>query len=360
MISVTKTFLPSLDDYINRLNTIWENSWVTNNGALLKELESELSKYLEIPAIQLVANGTLALQLSLKAFDLQGEVITTPYTYVATATAIKWEGCKPIFVDIERNNFCIDPELIEQIITKNTSAIIVTHVYGYPSNVTKLQNIATKYGLKLIYDAAHCFGVKLDGKSILTYGDASIISFHATKIFHTVEGGGVVSNDKGFLQRVRLMKQFGHLGEDNYIDIGINAKMSELHAAMGLCILPAIDKIISFRRNIYELYEELLSSSSIIRPTIPDNLEYNYAYYPILLSSHDDMLRVRESLFNQGIGTRRYFSPSLNTLPYLESIDECPVSEDISSRILCLPMHHDLDEIEINNIVNIVLAETKL
>ncbi len=358
MINVTKTFFPPIEDYQARLEQIWQSGWLTNSGQFENELGVKLAQYLGLPRIELVSNGMLALQLAIKALDLKGEVITTPFSYVATANAIAWEGCTPVFVDIEEKSFCIAPDLIESAITEKTSAIMATHVYGYPCEVEKIAAIAQKYNLKVIYDAAHCFGVKLHGQSLLVHGDISTLSFHATKLFHTAEGGAVVCRDDNISNRVDLMKRFGHLGEDNYQEIGINAKMSELHAAMGLCILPVIDQIIDKRRQITILYDELIEKSKLRRPVVPHGLDYNYNYYPVLFPSHEDMMRARQRLIDNDIMPRRYFYPSLNTLPYLQQAGykTCQVSESAAARVLCLPLYYELQKEEIIKISEFVLG----
>ncbi len=317
-----------------------------------------MRQYLGISHIELVANGTLALQIAIKVLDLKGEIITTPFSYVATANAIVWEGCTPVFVDIDPKTFCIDPELIEAAITKKTSAIMATHVYGYPCDVEKIEEISRKYNLKVVYDAAHCFGVKLHGQSLLVHGDISTLSFHATKLFHTAEGGAVVSRDENVSKRVSVMKRFGHLGEDNYQEIGINAKMSELHAAMGLCMLPLIDQIIDKRRQIATFYDELIEDSKLQHPEVPEGVEYNYNYYPVLFSSHEEMMRARKALMDQDINPRRYFYPSLNTLPYLQQAGTkaCPISESAVMQVLCLPLYYELQRDEVVRISKIILG----
>jgi dTDP-4-amino-4,6-dideoxygalactose transaminase len=358
MIPVTKTFLPPFEDYQAKLQQIWKSGWLTNNGQFENELTIKLGQYLGISHIELVANGTLALQLAIKALDLKGEIITTPFSYVATATAIVWEGCTPVFVDIDENTFCIDPDLVEAAITEKTSAIMATHVYGFPCDVERIAQIARKHNLKVIYDGAHCFGVKLHGQSLLIHGDISTLSFHATKLFHTAEGGAVVCRDENVSKRIYIMKRFGHLGEDYYQEIGINAKMSELHAAMGLCILPVIDQIIDRRRQITTLYDELIKDSKLQRPEVPEGLEYNFNYYPVLFPSHADMMRARKDLMDQDIMPRRYFYPSLNTLPFLQQAGykACPVSESATMRVLCLPLYYELEQEEVIKISQIILG----
>jgi dTDP-4-amino-4,6-dideoxygalactose transaminase len=357
MIQVTKTYFPPLEEYQAKLQQIWKSGWLTNNGQFEKELAIKLGQYLDVGHIELVSSGTLALQLAIKALDLKGEIITTPYSYVATANAIAWEGCTPVFVDIEEKTFCIDPDLIEGAITDKTSAILATHVYGYPCEVERIAEIAKKHDLKVIYDAAACFGVKLHGKSILVHGDISTLSFHSTKVFHTAEGGAVICRDEEVLNRVFLMKRFGHLGEEDYQEVGINAKMSELHAAMGLCMLPMVDQIIDGRRKITAWYDELIKDRKLQCPELPPGLDYNYNYYPALFPSHESMMQARKGLMEQDIFPRRYFYPSLNTLPYLQpaGFKACPVSESVAMRVLCLPIYYEMQKEEIMKISKIIL-----
>lgn len=356
-IRVTQTYLPLLEDYISRLEDIWKSGWVTNYGDQEKELQSKLREYLEIDNIELVSNGTLAIQLAIRAMGLKGEIITTPFTYVATSTAIVWEGCTPVFVDIDDKTLCINPELIESAVTENTSAILGTHVYGLPCDVHRIQQIAEKHNLKVIYDAAHCFGEKFYGKSILVHGDISTLSFHATKIFHTAEGGGIVCRDEEVSKKIYLLKKFGHLGEEEYITTGINAKISELHAAMGLSVLPIVPDRIRKQKELSSIYDSMLDIGNLILPQAPPELERNYSYYPIIFPSVGVMEKVRTALINQNIFPRRYFFPSLNTLPYLQisGYQACPISEKVSNRVLCLPLYYDLDQKEVCRIANIVI-----
>jgi dTDP-4-amino-4,6-dideoxygalactose transaminase len=358
MIPVTKTYFPPIDQYISYLEKIWQSGWTTNNGPLTKQLTEALRVYLGVTHLELVANGTLALQLAIKALNLKGEIITTPFSYVATTTAILWEGCEPIFVDIEKKTFCIDAEQIEDAITERTSAILATHVYGYPCDVEKIEQIARKYNLKIIYDAAHAFGINLNSQSILKHGDVSTLSFHATKLFHTSEGGALFYRDESVGKNIGLMKKFGHIGEDDYLMVGINAKISELHAAMGLCVLPKVKENIANRRMVSEYYDSLLIGERLIHPEKIKGLEYNYAYYPVVFPSHNVMMKVRQSLIDCGVVPRRYFHPSLNTLPYLRSNPQksCPISEEITNRVLCLPLYFGLEENEVDRICKIIKA----
>lgn len=358
MIPVTRTYLPDLERYQIYLEQIWETGKVTNNGPLSQELRNQLKAFLHIPNLELVANGTLALQLAIKALDLKGEIITTPYSYVATTNAILWEGCDPVFVDIDPHTFCINQDLIENAITERTSAILATHVYGYPCDVKRIQEIADHYGLKVIYDAAHAFGVRLNGESLLRHGDCSTLSFHATKLFHTVEGGAVVCREADISRRTFLISKFGHIGEDEYLDFGINAKISELHAAMGLVVLAKVPDIIAARQQCAAWYDEYLADAPLQRPAIVDGLEYNYAYYPIVFQTHEEMMAVRQSLQEQGIFPRRYFYPSLNTLPFLRDAlhRSCPMSESLAMHVLSLPLYTALNRQEIEMISSCILS----
>jgi len=314
-INVTKTYLPPQDVYEQYLKDIWQEGWVTNNGPLVQKLEQALQRYLTIDHVQYVTNGTTALQLAIRVLDLSGEIITTPYSYVATTTSILWENCHPVFVDIDEQSLCIDADLIEEKINDHTSAILATHVYGLPCAVEKIDALAQKYQLKVIYDGAHAFGVKVNGKSIYLYGDVATASFHATKIFHTIEGGAVMTKNPDLSEKLFLSKAFGHRADD-YYDIGINGKNSEFHAAMGLCNLPLIDDIIRQRKQIFAIYRELLAGLPVRLLTIAREVEYNYAYFPVIFETHEQMLKVKSSLEAEQIFPRKYFYPSLNKLPY--------------------------------------------
>lgn len=355
MINVTKTYLPPFDKYTELLKRAWNNVWITNNGELVQELEGKLKSYLHLDNLLFTNNGTIVLQFALKALDITKEVITTPFSYVATTNAILWENCKPVFVDIRTDTYCIDASKIEGAITKDTQAILATHVYGLPCDVEKIQQIADRYNLKVIYDGAHAFGCNYKQQSLLNYGDISTCSFHATKLFHTVEGGAIIANDKEIFNKIMLYRQFGHIG-DMYYSGGINGKNSEMHAAMGLAVLPNITDIIKARKEIFESYNEKLNSIvKTINYTIP-GFEYNYAYYPILFENEDSLLKVQHVLFENGVNTRRYFYPSLNTLPQTIHLQaNCPVSENISSKILCLPLYHGLSAIDVENIADLII-----
>ena len=354
MVNVTKSFLPDREEYIKYIHEIWDRVQLTNNGPLLQRLEDELKAYLGVEHLYFCGNGTIVLQIALKVLEITKEVITTPFSYVATTNAILWENCTPVFVDIDRDTFNIDPELIEAAITPNTQAIMATHVYGNPCAVEKIREIAERYSLKVIYDAAHAFGVNYQGRSLLSYGDLSTCSFHATKVFHTVEGGALVSNHPELHEKIHLMRAFGHRGDEEYFYAGINGKNSEFHAAMGLCNLPQVAAIIAARQEVFGQYDAQLNWDKLTKPKIDPNIEYNYAYYPVVFESYEVMRNVQAALLENEIAPRRYFYPSLNTLSFLPKYYACPVSEDISSRVLSLPLYAGQPAGEIEKISRII------
>lgn len=341
MITVTKTYLPPIEEYISCLHKIWESGWVTNHGAMVQKLEAELARFLDVPHLQFVSNGTIALQIAIKALDLKEEIITTPFSYVATVGSILWENCEPVFADIEQKTFCIDADKIESAITKRTSAILATHVYGYPCDVHKIDAIAKKHNLKVIYDGAHAFGVKINNQSVFNFGDISTVSFHATKLFHTVEGGAIISRSDELNKKISLYRAFGHEGEE-YFSIGINGKNSEFHAAMGLCNLPYVEPIIKKRKELSERYDALLAGLKLKFPEKSENILYNFAYYPVIFENENALMRIKNLLAENQIFTRRYFFPPLNKLPYLKEQQRCDVAENIASRVLCLPLYPQL------------------
>lgn len=354
LVTVTRATLPPLEEYLGYLKQIWDSHWLTNNGPLVRELEDRLRARLGTPSLWLVNNCTTGLQLAVKALGLSGEIITTPFSYVATSGVPLWENCQPVYVDIRSDDLTLDPTLVEKAITSQTSAILATHVYGYPCDVEALQTIATRHGLKLIFDAAHAFDCQLGGRSLASYGDISCLSFHATKVFHTVEGGAVVINgDEHLAQRIRLMRAFGHQGDSHHC-VGINGKNSELHAAMGLCNLPRVSETIAARRRLHERYRQRLTMGNVQLPTTKANdFEYNYAYCPVLLSSESCLHKVVAQLEKIGVIPRRYFHPSLNLLPYVNGAP-CPIAESAAARVLCLPMSPQVDEALIDTIASIV------
>lgn len=355
MIPVTKSFMPPIEEYVEYLKKIWDSNQLTNNGPLVKELEQKLKDFLRVKHLFFVSNGTIALQIAIKALDLHDDVITTPFSYVATTSSLVWEGCEPVFVDIDPDTLCIDPDLIEAAITARTTAILATHVYGIPCDVEKIQSIAESHHLKVIYDAAHTFGVKYLGKSLVSYGDISTLSFHATKLFHTVEGGAIITDDDELAHRISYLRNFGHKGQEDFWGAGINGKNSEFHAAMGLCNLPHIPEIMAARKQVCELYDELLVGSELTRPVIPEGTDYNYAYYPVLFPSEEILLKARDLLNQKDIFPRRYFYPSLSHLPFLDSARQL-VSEDVSPRVLCLPLYYDLSQSVVESVTSTIRA----
>jgi dTDP-4-amino-4,6-dideoxygalactose transaminase len=356
MISVTKTYLPPFEEYITFLKRAWNKAWITNNGELVQELEVKLKIYLDVPCLLFTNNGTLPLQMALKVLNITKEVITTPFSYVATVNAILWEGCQPVFVDIDPQTFCIDAEKIEAAVSPDTQAILATHVYGIPCDVGAIEAIARKHNLKVIYDGAHAFGVVHKGKSLLSYGDISTCSFHATKLFHTVEGGCIIANDSALDNKLMLMRQFGHIG-DEYFSEGINGKNSEFHAAMGLSVLPKIDEIIELRKAVVLRYAHAFNVPQLYSPVDFVNYltNWNYSYYPIVFEDEEMLMIVKDLLQSRKIFARRYFYPSLNCLPYLVKTNVCKVSEDLSKRVLALPLYHDLDADIQDKIIEITL-----
>ncbi|MRT17162.1 DegT/DnrJ/EryC1/StrS family aminotransferase [Vitellibacter sp. q18] len=351
MINVTKTFLPPQREYNAILKRAWDAEWITNRGILVKELEEKLKNYLKVPNIIAMTNGTLPLQIAIKALDLTGEIITTPFSYVATTSSIVWEGCTPVFVDIHPEYLTIDETKIEAAITSKTTGILATHVFGNPCAVEEIEVIAQKHNLKVIYDAAHCFGVTYKGKSIFEYGDVSTCSFHATKLFHTGEGGALFTNDNELFYTLFYHHNFGHKGPESFQGLGINAKMSELQAAMGLSVWPYIKSIMDARKAVVDFYERNLVNVSIMK--LREGTNWNYAYYPILFETEEQLLLKQQLLNKEEIFPRRYFYPSLNLLPYANK-RPCPISENIASRVLCLPLYHDLSDDEVLKICNIV------
>ncbi len=338
-IYVTRTFLPPRAEYDAWLDKVYASHVLTNNGPVHRELEETLRQRFDVPYLRLMANGTLALQLAIRALGITGKVITTPFSYVATTSAILWEGCEPVFVDIDPKTCCIDPTLIEAAITPDTTAILATHVYGIPCDVEAIDAIAKKHDLKVIYDAAHAFDVTYKGKSILAYGDASTLSFHATKLFHTVEGGAVILHSEGTDKELCLLRSFGHIGDEHF-SLGMNAKMSEVHAAMGMAVLPHMESIRAERRILSEGYDQALPSA-LLRPQVPQGTLYNHAYYPIILPDAELRGLLMDTMVAQGIYPRRYFHPSLNELPYVER-QSMSHSEAVASRVLCLPLYNGL------------------
>lgn len=355
MIPITKPFLPPQQEYQQYLTGIWKRQWLTNMGPLASELEMKLKDHLNVKHLLFVTNGTVALQMAIKALGLQGEIITTPFSFVATTSSIVWEGCKPIFVDINSETLNIDPDKIEAVITSKTSGILATHVYGNPCEVEKIEEIADKYNLRVIYDAAHAFGVEVNGKSIFNYGDISICSLHATKLYHSIEGGLIFTKEASLLKKLAYMRNFGFDGPEAFAELGINGKNSEFHAAMGLTNLSYINDISLKRKALTERYDENLKYFKARRPEWRKEGSLNYAYYTLIFDSENLMVKCIEQLKLHEIFTRRYFFPSLGTsLPYLEKQD-LNVTDDIARRVLCLPLFPDLTLQEVDLICRLLL-----
>jgi dTDP-4-amino-4,6-dideoxygalactose transaminase len=358
-INVTKSSLPELEKYVGYLKKIWSTKWLTNDGEFVQLLERKLEEYLKIEDLVLVSNGTLALQLAIRALDLKGEVITTPFTFAATTNVILWEGLTPVFADIDPETYNIDPKEVVKKITKKTSAILAVHVYGNPCYVGDLQKIANKYGLRLIYDAAHAFGVEYEDQPISNYGDISTLSFHATKVFNTIEGGAVVAKDSFLSEKLRLLRNHGIKSEEEVVVPGINAKMNEFQAAMGLCNLENIDERFQQRRTMYEYYKEELSEHVKLQRIIAS--KYNYSYMPVCFENAGERDQIYSELVRNGIKPRKYFYPLTVNFDYFKARNldlvkkyDLVEASGISNRILCLPLYPDLGTENVRRIARII------
>lgn len=355
MIPVTKPFLPPQEEYEKYLLGIWQRNWVTNSGPLANVLELRLKEHLGIKHLLFVSNGTIALQMAIKALDLKGEIITTPFSFVATTSSIVWEGCQPVFVDIDPTSLNIDASKIEAAITDKTSAILATHVYGNPCDVDAIAKIAKKHDLKIIYDAAHAFGVQVHGKSLFEYGDIATCSLHATKLYHSGEGGLLMTKDPELLKKLACMRNFGFSSPVTYGALGTNGKNSELHAAMGLANLNHIQDIHDKRKALTERYHNGLKKVAAFIPKWHPKGSLNYAYLPIVFESEILARKCMEALKKNEIFPRRYFYPSLaKILPYVEH-QEMPVCESVCERVLCLPLYYDLSMEEVAMICRLIL-----
>ena len=353
MINVTSTFLPPIEEYIVHIEKIWQSKILTNRGKLTVELEDKLKSYLKVPNLTLMNNGTIPIQIALKILGKGSEVITTPFSYVATTSSIVWENLKPVFVDIDPDYLTIDENQIEKAINERTKCILATHVFGNPCNIEIIERIAKMHNLPIIYDAAHAFGVKYDGISIFNYGDISTCSFHATKLFHTGEGGALFCNNKQYLEESFYSHNFGHNGPLDFHGLGINGKISELQSAMGLSVFPYIESIISERKKVVDFYNKKLSFLKYKTMKLRDGTDWNYSYYPIIFESEKLLLKVQIELNKSDIYPRRYFYPSLNKLKYVQA-DEMPISESIASRVLCLPISSQIQENTLIKICKII------
>jgi len=356
MTHVTKTHLPDKEKYKEYVDAIYASGKITNNGPLVQQLEQRLAEYLGVKNIILVSNGTAALEIAYRTLELKGFAITTPFSFVATTSSLVTNGLLPIFADIDENTFNIDTKKIEKKITPNTSAIVATHVFGNPCDVEAIEEIAKKHKLRVVYDGAHAFGVNYKGKSIANYGDITTLSFHATKPFHTIEGGALIINDDSLVQKARYLINFGIENQESIPHLGTNAKMNEFEAAMGLCVLDEIESIKHGRKKVYEIYQKELKGFVQFQE---QNLHaaQNYSYFPIVFKCEEELLTVQKALNEKDIFPRRYFYPSLDTLTYIEPKQECKISRDISKRILCLPMFESLERETQNIILEIIKNE---
>ena len=352
-IYVTQPSLPPLEEFSKYLQQIWETGLMTHNGPLLQRLERELSAYENVPDTVCVASGTSAVQLAIRALDLEGENITTPFTFVATANIIAWERCTPVFVDIDPDTWNIDPEKIEEAITDKTCAILPVHVFSAPCDVARIQQIACKHSLKVIYDAAHALCVQVGGKSIMSYGDVSCTSFHATKLFNTCEGGACFMTEEDVAARIRRMRFFGFDEQKKIVDSGMNAKMTEITAGLGLANLKYIDEVRVKRREKYEIYQSLLESRDYITFQKFNSEEYNFSYMPILFDTEELLIHTLKKLESEGIYPRRYFYPSLHNVEIFKSA-KCTVAESVSPRIICLPLYNTLENQDIERICRLL------
>lgn len=360
-ITVTSPLLPNLDEFHELLKEIWNSKWITNNGSFHRQLETALAEYLKVPYLSLFTNGTLPLITALQALRITGEVITTPYSFVATTHALWWNGIKPVFVDIDPKTCNIDPERIEAAITPKTTAIMPVHVYGKPCNTKCIQAIADKYGLKVIYDAAHAFGVEVDGKSILEAGDMSTLSFHATKVYNTIEGGALIVRDAATKQRIDYLKNFGFADETTVVAPGINSKMDEMRAAYGLLNLRQVDAAIEARHRVAVRYREALREVEGVgfMNDMP-GVRHNYSYFPIFIEAEKYGITRDELYFKmkeRGILGRRYFYPLISEFSTYRSLssaspENLPVAHRIANSVLCLPMHHALTEKDVDRIID--------
>lgn len=354
-IYVTQPSLPPLEEFTKLLEPVWESGILTHNGPLLQSLEKGLSEKLAVKNLSVVTNGTVALQMAIKALELEGEIITTPFSWIATISAIKWEKCTPVFCDIEEDTFNIDPNKIEALITDKTVAIMPVHVFGAPCNVDKIAEIANKHNLKVIYDAAHALGSTVNKKSVFEYGDVSATSLHGTKLFNTAEGGACVAGSDDLSEKLKRIRFFGHDDNKNVVEDGINGKMTEIHAALGLANLKYFDEVLKDREEKFKLYKSILSTDSSLKF---QNIKYgqsNFSYFPVVFKSEETLLKVESALNSKNIFPRRYFYPSLNTYSKVVEYFEAPISESLSHRILCLPLYKALTRIQVQQISEIIL-----
>ena len=349
--------LSPIEEFVDILKDSWEKRILTHNGPLVQLLEKRINQYLNTQNAVAVTNGTIALQIAIRALDLHGEIITTPFSWIATASAIRWENCTPVFVDIDEETFNIDPKKIEQAITPRTCAIMPVHVFSNPVDIDAIEEIAKKHNLKTIYDSAHAFGVNHHGKSVMDFGDISCTSFHATKIFNTGEGGACFTQKEELFEKLKRIRFFGHNDDKEIIEDGINGKLTEIHSAIGLANLPLLDSVIKKRKKIYDVYYEKLKYIEHIKFQKFNPNHYNYSYMPIVLPTERICLEILNKLSERNAFPRRYFFPSLNTIKAVGNYIPMPISENISRKILCLPSNHDLSFQDIEKIADMIIEQ---
>lgn len=353
-IFVTQPTLSSIEEYTKYLNGVWDRGILTHNGPLVQKLEKDLAHKLNLRNLMTVSNGTIAIQLAIKALGIKGDIITTPFTWVATLSAIQWEGCNPVFCDIEPDTLSIDPKKIEEKITDKTVAIMPVHVFGNPCDVEAIKMIAKKYNLKVIYDAAHAIGSIYKGKSLLSYGDISATSLHATKLFNTAEGGACITDDDNLNEKLKRIRFFGHNQQKDIVEEGMNAKLTEIHAALGLANLKYFDDVLEDRKSKYFFYKDNLKNLDGIDFQVLKLGEPNYSYFPIIFKSEELLLKVEKALNKENIFPRRYFYPAVNTFEAIVKYEPMPIAEDVSKRIMCLPLYYKLSQKDIETIINII------
>ena len=356
MINVSRPVLPPFDEFVERLRGIWASRQLTNDGPLVGELERSVAEFLDIKHAILVANGTIAIQFAVRAAGMRNRVVTTPFSYVATTSSIVWEGMTPVFADIDAESLTVNPQLVDALLAGGASGVVATHVYGNPCDVEALTTVAGQHRVPVIYDAAHAFGAMYNGRSVCSYGTAATLSFHATKLFHTVEGGAVVTDDDNIAAAVRLMRNFGQTRPDEISALGINGKNSEIHAAMGVCLLPHVPAFIHERTLLARIYDDAIAECAPrVRPlqwrtgTVP-----NFSYYPIVFAEEALLVRCIGLLYSNEIRARRYFRPSLTHLPYVRNMGVTPVADSIADRVLCLPLYQGLDPRVVSDIASLV------
>jgi len=354
-IYVTQPSLPPLEEYVDYLKGVWQSGILTHNGPLVQDLEEQLCNTLNIKNFVTVTNGTIAIQMAIRALELKGEIITTPFSWVATISAIKWEGCIPVFCDIDPETLNIDPAKIEALITDKTVAIMPVHVFGNPCNVVQIEAIAKKYNLKVIYDGAHAIGTNVNGESVLEWGDISATSLHGTKLLNTAEGGGCITTNPELHEKIKRIRFFGHNDAKDIVEDGFNGKMTEVHAALGLANLKYFDEVLPDRKHKYLLYRDALQANPNLSFQKLNGEGCNYSYFPVIFETEQALLEVEKKLNDQNIFPRRYFYPSLNTLNHIIEYKPMPLSESIAKRILCLPLYKNLDVSDVERIIALIL-----